>query len=307
MDKTGTFRTFIRFYDSMMRAANTWSKNSANLAMVILTAVLVTSPVSGQIADYSPPELRGIDVVEHLGEKIPLDLVFLNDKGDTVSLGGYFNQGKPVILVLAYYECPMLCTLVLNGLSDGLRNLSWAPGDRYRVVTVSIDPRETPVLAAGKKKTYLENLALPIDDGGWAFLVGHESESRALADAVGFEYYFDEKIKQYAHPAVIFVLTEDGRISRYLYGIEYSSRDLKLSLIEASEGKIGSTLEKIILYCYHYDPEEGGYVVFAANVMKLGGALTLGLLVIFLVIIWRVELRRRKVPAISDKNERDSF
>lgn len=290
----------------MMRIVIFRPKSSLILATAVLTIALVAAPVFGQIADYNPPELQGIDVVEHPGEKIPLNFVFLNDMGDTVRLGDYFGQGKPVILVLAYYECPMLCTLVLNGLSDGLRNLGWVPGENYQVVTVSIDPRETPELAAGKKKIYLENLALPVVDDGWAFLAGEESQSRALADAVGFEYYYDEKTKQYAHPAVIFVLTENGRISRYLYGIEYGSRDLRLSLMEASEGKIGNTLEKIILYCYHYDPEEGGYVVFAANVMKLGGALTLGLLLIFLVIVWRIEIRRRKVPVISDENERGS-
>lgn len=306
MDKTGTFRADTCFFDSMVRIMFFhWGKRVI-IATAGLMVALMTSPVSGQIADYDPPELQGIDVVEHSGEMIPFDLVFLNDKGDTVSLGDYFNQGKPVILVLAYYECPMLCTLVLNGLSDGLRNLGWAPGKNYQVVTASIDPRETPDLAAGKKKIYLENLALPLEDDGWAFLVGEERQSRALADAVGFEYYYDERIKQYAHPAVIFVLTEDGRISRYLYGIEYSSRDLKLSLMEASEGKIGSTLEKIILYCYHYDPEEGGYVVFAANVMKLGGLLTLGLLLIFLAIVWRIEIRRRKVSVVSTENERSS-
>ena len=261
-----------------------------------LTAALVfftVVPATGQIADYNPPELREIDVIEHSGDMIPLDLVFTNEYGDTVRLNDYFNQGKPVLLTLAYYECPMLCTLVLNGLSDGVQGLGWPPGDKFGMITVSIDPSESSQLAAGKKKIYLDNLSLPVKDEGWAFLVGEESQSKALADAIGFKYFYDEKTKQYAHPAAAFVITEDGRISRYLYGIEYKPRDLKLALMEASAGKIGSTIDRIILYCFHYDPQAGGYVVFAANVMKLGGGLTLLSLVIFLGVMWMRERRKK--------------
>ena len=269
-------------------------------AMSILFAVI---PVFGQIADYNPQELQGIDVIEHPGEKIPLDLTFIDDHGKIVTLGDYFNQGKPVIFTLSYYECPMLCTLVLNGLSDGIRGLGWPPGDKFQVFTVSIDPKETAQLAADKKKTYLGNLSLPMKDDGWAFLVGEESQSKALADAVGFKYFYDEKNKQYAHPAAAFVLTEDGRISRYLYGIEFKPRDLKLALLEASEGNVGSTIDRIILYCYHYDPESGGYVVFAANVMKLGGGFTLLSLVVFLGIMWMTERRKKAAVVMAEQKE----
>jgi protein SCO1/2 len=265
---------------------------------IILAGV---SRASAQIADYAPAELEGIDVIEHLGDTIPPDLTFQDDTGKTVKLGDYFNRGKPVILILAYYECPMLCTLVLNGMSEGVSKLSWVPGADFQMVTVSIDPRETPDLAAGKKKVYLENLSKPVEGDGWAFLVGQESQSRALADALGFKYFYDEKTKQYGHPAVAFILTEEGKLSRYLYGIEFNPRDLKLALLEASEGKIGSTLDRIILYCYHYDADSQGYVVFATNVMKLGGAVTLVVLLVFLGIMWVRERRKTKAVARGDR------
>jgi len=260
----------------------------------LLTVVLLASNNAfPQIAGLNPEELKSIDVIEHSGDKIPFDLHFINDKGDSVMIGDYFNQGKPVVLILAYYECPMLCTLVLNGMSEGVRKLGWTPGDKFQLVTVSIDPRETWELAAGKKKTYLADLNMPAAADGWAFLAGAESQSKALAEALGFKYYYDEKNNQYAHPAVAFILTSDGRISRYLYGIEFKPRDLKLALLEASEGKVGSTLDRIILYCYHYDPKSGGYVAFASNIMKLGGGFTLTLLILFFFIMWRFEKHKK--------------
>lgn len=276
---------------------------SAHLAAAII--LFATAPVTGQIADYNPRELQEIDIIEHSGEVLPLDLNFTDDRGENVILGDYFNRGKPVILTLAYYECPMLCTLVLNGMSEGVRDLGWPPGEKFVMITISIDPSESSQLAAEKKKTYTESLSLPIKEGGWAFLVGEESQSKALADAIGFKYYYDEKNKQYAHPAAAFVITEDGKISRYLYGIEFKPRDLKLALMEASEGKIGSTIDRIILYCYHYDPEAGGYVVFAANVMKLGGGFTLLSLVIFLGVMWMKERRKKPAVVIAEKKKTD--
>jgi protein SCO1/2 len=263
---------------------------------MVLTALLllqlVAEPAVAQVVKESDPVLEGIDVEEHLGEIIPLDLEFVNAEGDTVQLSRYFHQGKPVILVLAYYTCPMLCTLVLNGVTNGVQELGWTPGEKYQLLTISIDPRETPDLAAAKKHRYLDNLGMSVGADGWEFMVGEESQSRALGDALGFEYYWDEKREQYAHPAVIFVLTEKGKISRYFYGLEYSGRDLKLALLEASEGKIGSTLDKVILYCFHYDPDEGSYTLFAANIMKLGGLLTFIILAAVLGVFWVRERRR---------------
>ncbi len=297
----GNFDDPGSFFLCLMRYLNqNKSKSGCRLPVaVFLTLVLALLPFGygrAQVADLNPPDLEKIDVVEHSGEYIPLDLTFTNDSGEIIKLGDYFNHGKPVVLVLAYYECPMLCTLVLNGLSTGVDQLSWSPGKEFQMITVSIDPLETAALAAGKKKTYLGNMTRAIDDSGWVFMVGEESQSKGLAEVLGFKYYYDEKNKQYAHPAVVFVLTEDGKISRYLYGIEFSPRDLKLALLEASEGKIGNTIDRIILYCYHYDPDAQGYVVFAANVMRLGGGVTLAVLALFLTGLWLKE-RGRKAKA----------
>ena len=270
----------------------------------VIMALLITPLLQGQLIKTSDPQLEGIDVVEHLGKSIPLDLEFINDRGDTVQLAEYFNEGRPVLLVLAYYTCPMLCTLVLNGVSDGLRELPWTPGEKYQVLTISIDPRETADLAAAKKDRYLNTLGRDGAAAGWDFMVGAESQSKALAEALGFEYFWDEERAQYAHPAVAFVLAEDGTISRYLYGIEFKPADLKLALLEASEGKIGSTLERILLYCYRYDPDAGSYTIFAANVMKMGGVVTLVLLGSLLGLFWVRERRLRKaVPAGADHKE----
>ncbi len=243
-----------------------------------------------------PAALRGIDVEERLGETIPLDLEFIGSDAQPVQLGSFFNRDKPVVLILGYYTCPMLCNLVFNGVTDAVKELAWRPGTEFQMVTVSIDPRETDIVAAAKKKNYIKAIGKPGIDDGWEFLTGSEKESQALADAIGFKYFYDETQDQYAHPAVVTVLTPSGKISRYLYGIQFSERDLRLALLEASEGKVGSTLDKFILYCFHYDPDAGGYVVFAGNVMRLGGAVTFGLLLVLLTALWYRE-RRKKTAA----------
>lgn len=209
---------------------------------------------AGQVLRDDIEELNGIDIVEYLGETIPLSLTFTDDEGIARSLDTYFHQGKPVILTLAYYRCPMLCTIVLNGLADALREVDFTAGKEYQLLTVSINPAETSELAEAKRHRYLENLGDKATAEGWRFLVGEESQSKALADAVGFKYFYDEVSKEYAHPAAIFILTEEGVISRYLYGLQYSPRDVRLALLEASQGKIGNTIDRLILYCFHYDP-----------------------------------------------------
>ena len=269
-----------------------------------LALVLITPIVSAQVTTDSDQDLNQIDVVENLGQKIPLDLNFVDDHGDSVSLAQYFNHDKPVILVLGYYRCPMLCNLVFNAVVDGVNQLDWTPGDKFQIVTVSINPEETPELAAAKKANYLSSFDKPVDESSWMFLVGAGSQSKALADAVGFKYFYDEERDEYAHPAVAFVLTPDGVISRYLYGIQFTKTDLKLSLLEASEGKIGSPLDRVLLYCYHYDPDARGYGVVAANVMKVGGAVTLAALGLFLSLLWYGEkLRRRRAAARAEARE----
>lgn len=260
--------------------------------LITLTAFL-TVAVFGQVVLEDAPQLRNIDVVEHLGESIPLDMEFTNDQGEQITLGKYFNQGRPVIIVMAYYECPMLCTFVLNGLTDVASKIPFVPGKEYQIITVSIDPKETSRLAGVKKETHIEALNKDGAENGWDFLVGEEKSSKRLADALGFKYYYDEERDEYAHPAVVFVLTEEGVISRYLFGIDYQEKDLRFALMEASAGNIGDAFDKFLLFCFHYDPDEKGYVLFAGNVMKLGGVITVLFLGIVLATLWRRDSNRK--------------
>ena len=261
--------------------------------VVILSLLFTGSNLYSQLIMDDVPELRGIDIEEHLGEYVSPDLWFINSKGERKQLGDYFNQGKPIFLMLAYYECPMLCTLVLNAAANGARQVKLFPGKDYEMLTISIDPEETPKLALDKQYRYNENLGKSNSTDAWKFHVGEEEQIKKLANQLGFKYYYDEKRDEYAHPAVAFILTEEGKIARYLYGIDFKPHDLRLGLLEASEGKIGSTIDRIILYCFHYDPEAKGYVIFAANVMKAGGALTLIILSIFFVSLWTKEKLRK--------------
>ncbi len=270
------------------------SMHSFILTVVLLfSAVFVTVPVEAQISNRNPDELQKIDVQEHLGDDIPLDLEFTDHNGEKVTLEKYFKQDKPVLMTLAYYECPMLCTLVLNGMRKSADSLSWTPGEEYQMVTVSIDPREGADLAQAKHQAYIESMQKDIDPEGWAFLVAEEDQSRKLADALGFQYYYVEDKDIYAHPAVSYVLTSEGKITRYLYGIDHNKRDMRLALLEGSEGKVGSTADKILLYCYQYDPNADGYVLFAQNVMKLGGALTVVILGGVLGVFWWREKKHK--------------
>jgi protein SCO1/2 len=264
------------------------------LSLFILSLILPLA-VMGQVTLENAPQLRKIDVIEHLGEKIPMDLEFTDDGGNPVKIGSYFSHQKPILLTLAYYRCPMLCGLVLKGLTKGVSELGFLPGNDFQMITVSINPEEEFTLAAAKKKNHIAALKKPVNKNSWVFLTGTGENSKKLADALGFKYYYVEERDEYAHPAVSFILTEDGVISRYLYGIEYKESDLRLSLVEASRGKIGSTLDRIILYCFHYDPDAGSYVLFAGNLMRMGGVVTLFAIGIFLAILWRREIKRRAV------------
>ena len=270
------------------------------LAMILL--LLNAVPGFAQVADYTPEELKKIDVVEKLGETIPLDLVFTKDDGEQFQLKEFFHQDKPVVIVLAYYNCPMLCSLVLNGLTGAAQQIDFKPGEDYTILTISIAPDETAELAAAKKKTYMQALGIPGADAGWRFCVGDSSQSGALAEALGFKYFWDEKREEWAHPAVLHFLSKDGMITRYLYGLQYKPQDLRLGLLEASQGKIGTTIDRIVLYCFHYDPNSKGYVVFATNVMKLGGVATVIILGLFLGILW-VRYRVHKPATLSTTEE----
>ncbi|MBX9604407.1 MAG: SCO family protein [Bryobacteraceae bacterium] len=240
--------------------------------------------------DQKPMELEGIGVEEKLGRQIDLNLEFVDTTGYPVPLKRFFGQGKPVILNLVYYQCPMLCNLVLNGQVAGMRELAWTPGNEYDVVTISIDPRESFDLAQKKRVLYTGSYERPAP--GWHFLVDHQNNAKKLAEWIGFKYRFDEGKDQYIHSAAIMVLTPEGKVSRYLYGIKFRAFDLRLALTEASEGKLRSTLDKVLLFCYQYDPHSKSYVLFAKNFMRLGGGLTVLILGLFLWKMFRSERSR---------------
>jgi protein SCO1/2 len=238
-----------------------------------------------------PPVLRQVGFDQRLNAVVPLEIVFQDEAGRTVRLGDYFD-GKPVILVLAYYRCPMLCTEVLNGLVRALLDIPFDIGKEFNVVTASFDARETPPLAAAKKKTYIERYGRRGAEAGWHFLTGAESSIQRLTEAVGFHYTYDARNDQFAHASGILVLTPQGRISRYFYDIQYAPRDVRLALVEASANRIGSPVDQILLYCFHYDPTEGKYGATIMNFVRLGGVLTLAVLGVFLGMMWRQERRR---------------
>lgn len=236
--------------------------------------------------------LSNIDVVEKLGTSVPLDLEFRDEAGKLVKLGDYLTGEKPVLLNLGYYKCPMLCSMVLNGVVGGLQQMAWTPGEEFTVITVSIDPREGPELAREKKKTYLEQLGKPEAAKGWHFLSGQRKDIKALAAAVGFGYEYDTNRMEYAHGAAIMFLSPKGKITRYLYGIEYEAKQLRLALVEAGEGTVGNAIDRFLLRCYHYDPHSRKYGIYVWGVMRAGGALTFLLIASMLFVFWRRERRR---------------
>jgi protein SCO1/2 len=247
-------------------------------------------------ADSPPPDV-GID--QRLGAQVPLELLFHDEHGRAVRLSDC-TGGKPTVLVLAYYRCPMLCNQVLNGLLDALRAIPFDLGDQFHVVTVSFDPRERPVLAAAKKGRYVAEYGRPGADAGWRFLTGEPASITPLTEAVGFRYQYDAEHDQYAHASGIMLLTPEGKVSRYFYGIDYSPRDLRLGLVEASAGRIGSPVDRVLLLCYHYDPAVGKYTPAVMGFVRLGGALTLLGVVGLIGIALRRE-RRRALQSVPVK------
>ncbi len=234
-----------------------------------------------------PEELEGVGITEKLDAQIPLELEFQDERDQTVQLKQYFIGDRPVLLILAYYRCPMLCTLVINGAVEALKEIPLEPGEGYEIVTVSIDPLETPNLAQFKKQNYIKEFGKPEAAAHWHFLTGKEKNIKQLADAVGFGYKYNEDREEYAHPAVITICTPDGRVSRYLYGIQFEPQTMRLSFVEASEGKIGSTLDQVLLYCFHYDAEAGRYAPVAMNIMRIAGGGTVIILGIAIFILYK--------------------
>lgn len=255
------------------------------LAVIMLVCVWPASAKNARIEPL-PDELEGVGVTEHLDDKLPLELEFTNENGETVQLKNYFKGEKPAILTLVYYSCPMLCNLILEGLRGTLLEIPWTPGKEFEILTISIDPKETHKLAKLKKQNNIKAYGKPVAAKGWHFLTGKENNIKKLAETVGFKYRYDKEKQQYYHSAVVFIVTPDARLSRYLYGIPNDEDTLKLSLVEASKGKIGDTYDKVLLYCFKYSADEGRYTLAAMNIMRAGALLTLLILGITLGLFW---------------------
>ena len=271
------YRTIRTVVASLLLAASLCS---------VATAQYFTAPETKTV---SPPGLEGVGIDQRLNEQVPLNLTFKDEQGKTVKLGDYFHEGRPVILNLVYFQCPMLCTEVLNGLTSALKVIKFVPGQEFEVITLSIDPRETPQLAANKKEMYLKKLGNPEAARGWHFLTGEQSQIAELASAVGFRYHFDPALGQFAHAAGIMLITPTGKVAQYYYGVEYSAKDMRLGIVEASQNKIGSLADQILLYCYHYDPRTGRYGATITNIIRLAGVTTVILLGSALVMLFRKE------------------
>jgi protein SCO1 len=242
-----------------------------------------------------------VGVTEKLGESVPKNLVFTDENGRRVTIGDYLNDGKPVIVALVYYKCALLCNLTLNGITGALRQQTWKLGQEYRVITVSFDPAEKPELARDKQRNYLGALGLTPEEHGrdWPFLTGDQANITALADALGFKFRWDDVNKAWDHTAAIMALSPDGKITRYLYGVQYPSRDVRMSLFEAAGGKVGTTFERALLRCYAYDTSTKSYRVFAVTFVRVGALSVLGMLVILLTLLWRRDLRRTREAHLS--------
>lgn len=257
----------------------------ALLALLGLTVLLTSHPAQAQLNREQPDALQELGITEKLGDTIPLDAKFATSSGDSVVLNDLLDEDKPVLLNPLYYECPMLCGLVIDGVINVVEDLQWKPGKDFIVISVSIDPSEDAPLAAKSKQNYLKNLSESERDS-WHFLTGKPSEIEKVVQSVGFQYKEIEDTGEYAHSAAIMLLSPKGKITRYLYGITYDEFNVRNALYEAADGKIGSTMDKVVMYCYQYDPDSGSYVPIALNIMKLGGLATLIILGIFLSVLW---------------------
>jgi protein SCO1/2 len=242
----------------------------------------ILSPPAGT----RPPGLKNVGIQQNLNQQIPADLMFTDDLGRPVRIGDYFGK-RPLILNLVYYNCPMLCGEVLSGLEHSLRMMKFDVGKEFDVITVSFDPSETPEMAAKKKGEFLRRYKRAGAEQGWHFLVGRQESVDALTGAAGFQYQYDEKTKQFAHAAAILILTPEGKVAQYYYGIEYPPKDLRLGLVEAGQGKIGNVVDQLLLYCYHYDPEQGKYSATILRVLRLGGVATMLFLGTFIFVMIR--------------------
>jgi len=277
-----------------MSAAAAIAAAAVLLIVAPATAQMTGAPTAGYRSDPGMPSttmptaLREIGFDQNIDQKLPLDATFRDETGKTVTLGSYYGQ-RPVLLAFIYYECPMLCTQVLNAMTATISMMSLDAGKDFELVLVGIDPRETPAQAAAKKTEYLHRYKRPGAEAGWHFLTGDEPEIKRVAKAAGFRYAWDEQTQQYAHPTGLIVTTPDGRLARYLFGIEYGPRDLNLSLVEASQGKGGSFADQLLLFCYHYDPMTGRYGIYVMRTLRVAGVATVLLIGTFIVVMVRRE------------------
>jgi protein SCO1/2 len=262
--------------------------------------LLLVLPVQAQVK-RNVSELEGVDVVEHLDVELPLDATFKDDAGKQVKLRDYFHNDRPVILSLNYSNCPMLCNLQLNGLVEALQQIDLRPGSDFEILSVSIDPLESPIRARQTKQQYLRQYGRSGTGSGWHFLTGHESEITRLASTVGFLYRYIPERNEYAHAAVFMICTPEGRVSRYLYGVSFEPQTMRLSLVEAAAGKIGTPMDQVLLFCFQYDAVAGSYGPTAIGLMKLGGGVTVFVLAIVLFPTW---LRRYQKRSKTSDNPR---
>lgn len=265
--------------------------------LLTLTTILSAAAQTASQTAYKPAPLRNVGIDQKMGAQVPLNVPFVDDAGKAVTLRDY--TGKPVILALVYYSCPSLCDMVLNGVVRSIREIKMTAGDEFDVVAVSFDPRETREMAAAKKATYLREYNRKGAERGFHFLTGTEASSQLLADSVGFRYAYDSLTNQYAHAAAILILTPEGRVARYFYGIDYPARDVRFGLEEASGGKISSPVDAVLLYCYHYDPANGKYGFVIMNALRIGGGLTLACLIGFMLIMFRRDFQSAHSSSLS--------
>jgi len=276
----------------MKQLANSILACAAMLVLLIAPAFGqgMTSGILSPPAGVRPPGLKNVGIQQNLNRQIPPDLSFQDDLGRSVRLADYFGK-KPMILSLVYYNCPMLCGELLSGLESSLRMMKFDVGKEFDVITVSFDPRETPEMAAKKKAEFLKRYQRAGAEQGWHFLVGEQDAIDALTNAAGFEYQYNEKTQQFAHVTAIMILTPEGKIAQYYYGVEYPPKDLRLGLVEAGRGRIGSLVDQLLLYCYHYDPEQGKYSAVILRVLRLAGAANTLFLGAFIFLV----IRRRRL------------
>ena len=264
--------------------------------LVTISVFFLFNSAYAQLNQNRPAILEEVGVDEKLGETIPLDLEFINSDGQTVRIGDLIEEGKPVLLNPLYYECPIICSLVLDAVFKVVKELAWSPGREYTIISFSIDPEETPEQAAASKEQYLTDLNRPGAEDGWHFLTGSKESIAALTDAIGFRFKYDERTGEYIHLASIMMLSPEGVITRYLYGASFREFDLRNALFESADGTIGSTLDRVLFYCFTYDPSSQSYVPVAMNIMKLGGLATVIILGIFLGVFWRRERGSTQPP-----------